>query len=165
MLMIMFADARRKSLQPAVTAGAKRVRARTYNAARGADGLGTVTEDGWDLHPVRPQAAAHFPQWQFDWGSGSTPVGREWLAWALHERLGLDRANPRHAGAFHRLVTYLGGLSAAGWTRTLEEFRAVARWPVPPTERDVSRGVVAAAARDERAVALNSRRVPRVTAG
>jgi hypothetical protein len=150
--MIMHEEARRVSPQPrplqlaVAVAAARRVSARTYTAARRPNGLGTVTEGGWDLNPVRTQAAGDFPQWQFDWGSGSTPVGRDWLAWALHERLGYNRANLKHAAAFRRLVGYLGDLPDAGWTRTLTEFRAVARRPTASNLHDVTRGPLAAAA-------------------
>src|SRR5947209_852543 len=88
--MIMYAEARQPSQERAGT-GPGRGTGRVYHAARLTAGLGTVMEDGWALNPVRADAARHFPHWRFDWGPSSTPAGRDWLAWALHERLGFDR--------------------------------------------------------------------------
>lgn len=104
-----------------------------YTAARELGGPGEVWENGRDFNPVPRSAARHMPCWQFDWGDRSTAADRDWLAWALHERLGLDRNDVRHAAAFRRLVAYLGGLPAEGWTRSFDEIRSACRRPAIPS--------------------------------
>lgn len=104
-----------------------------YTAARVSGGPGEVWENGRDFNPVPPSATRAVARWRFDWGDRSTAAGREWLAWALHERLGLDRNDVRHAAAFGRLVAYLGGLPATGWTRTLDDIRLACRRPALPS--------------------------------
>ena len=85
-----------------------------FKATRTPEAGPEVREDGHDLNPV-PATSRGIPAWQFEWGPGTTQEQREWLAWALFEKLGMNRANPNHRDAFRRLAGYLGTLPRDGW--------------------------------------------------
>jgi hypothetical protein len=85
-----------------------------FEATRTAEAGPEVREDGHDLNPI-PAVSRGNPAWRFEWGAGTTEEQREWLAWALFEKLGLNRAAPNHRAAFHRLTDYLQTLPRNGW--------------------------------------------------
>jgi hypothetical protein len=85
-----------------------------FKATRTPEAGPEVREDDHDLNPV-PATSRGNPAWRFEWGAGTTEEQREWLAWALFEKLGLNRGDPKHRAAFGRLARYLQTLPRDGW--------------------------------------------------
>ena len=92
-----------------------------FKATRTPEAGPEVREDDHDLNPV-PATSRGNPAWRFEWGAGTTEEQREWLAWALFEKLGLNRADPNHRDAFHRLAGYLETLPRDGWALDSKQF-------------------------------------------